>query len=86
MPQPADPTQPISLHEFNGRIKQLLNNPQVQNVWIKAETSDVRIKNHCYLELIQKDTAGNTVAKMTALIWSYTYAKLNAFFTFDICA
>ena len=77
MPQPADPTQPITLRELNVRIKQLLNNPQVQNVWIKAETSDVRVKNHCYLELIQKDAAGATVAKMTALIWSNTYAKLN---------
>lgn len=77
MPQPANPTQPITLRELNVRIKQLLNNPQVQNVWIKAETSDVRVKNHCYLELIQKDAAGATVAKMTALIWSNTYATLN---------
>lgn len=80
MPQPTDTPsaqQPISLLEFNGRIKQLLNAPALQNCWIKAETSDVRVKNHCYLELVQKNADGAIVAKMTAIIWSHTYAKLN---------
>lgn len=42
-----------------------------RNVWVKAELSDVRIVGgHCYMEMIEKDASGRTVAKIRAMIWA----------------
>ena len=38
--------------------------------WVTAELSDVRGATHCYLELLEKDAQGRTVAKMRATIWA----------------
>ncbi len=74
-------TQPqaISLLEFNGRIKRLLNDQSVSAVWVMAETSDVQIRRgHCYLELLQKDpNTGETLAKANAVIWSSRFQYLS---------
>ena len=52
--------------------------PEVQNVWVTAELSDVRGSGgHCYLELVEKNQAGATVAKMRAIIWSSTFRVLD---------
>lgn len=64
-------TKGISLHEFNNRIKRLLNDRSVQNCWIVADLSDVAIRGgHCYLELVEKNAAGATVAKVRGIIWA----------------
>lgn len=68
---------PLSLLEYNSRIKELLYDPDVQGCWVTAETSDLRVRGHCYLELIQKDDNGVTVAKLGAVIWANTYARLD---------
>lgn len=61
----------ITLREFNNRIKRLLNDSSVQNCWIIADLSDVAIRGgHCYLELVEKNAAGATVAKVRGIIWS----------------
>ena len=71
----------ITLQEFNNRIKRLLANPSVMNCWVVAETTDVRLIQHCYLQLLQKDPkTGATVAKMKAIIWNSKYGYLNARF------
>ena len=71
----------ITLQEFNNRIKRLLANPSVMNCWVVAETTDVRLIQHCYLQLLQKDpNTGATVAKMKAIIWNSKYGHLNARF------
>lgn len=68
----------VSLLEFNGRIKRLLHNREVLDCWVTAETSDLRVtRGHCYLELIQKDEAGNTVARLGAAIWASTFNQVN---------
>ncbi len=73
--------EPLSLLEYNSRIKNLLYDPSVQSCWVVAETSDLRVsRGHCYIELIQKNDAGATVAKLGAVIWASTFAKLNAKF------
>lgn len=79
--QPAAP-KPVTLLEFNRRIKALLYNQQVTAVWVTAETSDVQVRRgHCYLELLQKDeNTGQTVAKIGAVIWASTFMRLNAKF------
>lgn len=62
----------ISLVEFNRRLSSLVAAaPAVHDVWVTAETSDLRVSGgHCYMELLQKDAAGATVAKLRAMIWA----------------
>lgn len=71
----------ITLQEFNNRIKRLLADPSVMNCWVVAETTDVRINQHCYLQLLEKNPkTGATVAKMKAIIWGNQFRFLNARF------
>ena len=73
--------QAISLSEFNRRIAGALAAPSLRSVWVTAETVDVRVSNgHMYMELIEKDAAGATVARMGASIWASTLPRLNAIF------
>ncbi len=72
--------EPISLLDFNSRIKALVNSPTVQNCWIKAETSDVQVRTHCYMELVQKNDRGDIVARIGAIIWGNVFQALNAKF------
>ena len=71
----------ITLQEFNNRIKRLLADPSVMNCWVVAETTDVRINQHCYLQLLEKNPkTGATVAKIKAIIWGNQIRFLNARF------
>lgn len=73
----------ITLEEFAGRVAGAVNGaPGLRNVWVTAETSDVRRSAHCYLELVQKhpDT-GEPVARMRATIWRNVMARLDGEFT-----
>ena len=71
----------ITLQEFNNRIKRLLADPSVMNCWVVAETTDVRINQHCYLQLLEKNPkTGATVAKIKAIIWGSQFRCLNARF------
>lgn len=73
--------QAISLSEFNRRIKSAVEQPALRSVWVMAETVDVRSSGgHLYMELMEKDAAGATVARMGASIWASNYARLNAKF------
>lgn len=75
------PQQPqgVTLSEFNARIEAHLNGKaDVQNQWVIAETSDLRLNRsgHCYTELIEKDDKGVTIAKVGAAMWANTYREL----------
>lgn len=71
----------ITLQEFNNRIKRLLADPSVMNCWVVAETTDLRINQHCYLQLLEKNPkTGATVAKIKAIIWGNQFRFLNARF------
>lgn len=71
----------ISLLEFSNRIKRLVSDPSVFHCWVVAETTDVRVNRHCYLELLQKHPqTGETVAKIRANIWAGKFSRLNAQF------
>lgn len=65
-------SQPLSLTQYQQMLGQAIRmNPQLQGVWVVAELSDVRINGgHCYMELVEKDSAGATCAKLRAMIWS----------------
>lgn len=55
--------------------------PGLQQAWVMAELSDVRTSGgHCYMELIEKNDAGVTVAKLRATIWQSYFLRLNAKF------
>lgn len=74
--------QGITLSQFNARISNAINGtPELQNQWVIAETSDLRVvRGHCYMELVEKNDLGTTVAKVGAVIWGSTYNRLNAKF------
>ena len=72
----------ITLLELNNRVAQaIISSPlSTQNVWVTAELSDVSIRNHCYMELLQKDDNGRQVAKVRAVIWSGIFSRLKVKF------
>lgn len=68
----------IPLSQFTAAITNTVARaPMLSGVWVIAELSDVRIAGgHCYMELIEKDAAGQTVAKLRANIWRNTFLPL----------
>ena len=67
----------ITLLEFNRRVNRLLHDSSVQRCWVVAETSDVMVRNHCYMELVQKNPeTGLTEAKARAIIWANRFAAV----------
>lgn len=71
----------ITLAEFNRRIGAAIAAPDLRGVWVTAETVDVRTSGgHMYLELIEKDPAGATVARLGASIWASNLARLDGMF------
>lgn len=63
---------PMSLVEYTAVIGNAIRmTPGLQGAWVMAELSDVRYSGgHCYMELIEKNQAGQTVAKLRANIWA----------------
>lgn len=63
---------PMSLVEYTAVIGNAIRmTPGLQGAWVMAELSDVRYSGgHCYMELIEKNPAGQTVAKLRANIWA----------------
>lgn len=68
----------IPLSQYTAAITNAVANArELSGVWVTAELSDVRIAGgHCYMELIEKNEAGQTVAKLRATIWRSTYYQL----------
>lgn len=53
------------------------SHPRLTGVWVIAELSDVRNSGgHCYLELVEKNEAGQTIAKIKANIWRNNFFQL----------
>lgn len=80
-PVPSAP-QAMTLSAFASAVGESVRaNRATQGVWIIAELSDVRSSGgHCYMELIEKDARGATVAKMRANIWAGTFYGIRARF------
>ncbi len=64
-------SETLTLEELTSRLGAVLaSEPSLRNVWVTAETSDVRRAMHCYLELVQKNpSTGEPVARMRATVW-----------------
>lgn len=72
----------VTLLEFQQMISNTIRmKPELQARWVIAELSDVRVSGgHCYMELVEKDSAGGTRAKMRAMIWSSLFMGLRSKF------
>lgn len=68
----------VTLFEYTAMVGNALRvKPELQNAWITAELSDLSEKGgHCYVELLQKNEMGQTIARMRATIWSSTHYRL----------
>lgn len=72
----------ISILELNKRLANAIDvAPDVHNVWVVGETSDLRqSRGHCYMELVEKDASGANLSRIRAIIWARDYALLSARF------
>lgn len=68
----------IPLSQYTAAITNAVTTaPNLAGVWVIAELSDVRSSGgHCYMELIEKNAAGQTIAKLRAQIWRSTFIQL----------
>ncbi|MDE6443832.1 MAG: exodeoxyribonuclease VII large subunit [Muribaculaceae bacterium] len=68
----------MTLSQYTAWIGEAMRRvPELWNAWVVAELSDVRVNGgHCYMELVEKNAAGQTVAKMRATIWAGTFYPL----------
>ena len=68
----------VPLSQFTATITNAVASArELINVWVIAELSDVRVASgHCYMELIEKNEAGTTVAKLRANIWRNSFMQL----------
>ncbi len=76
-----EPRPYLSLFEFNSLIRSAITYSLPDLYWIVAEIADARVtqRNHCYLELIEKE--GETVkAQNRATIWSSSFRLLSTKF------
>lgn len=71
-PRVAPQPRAMSLSQFSTMIGNAIRSvPALQGAWVAAELSDLRYSGgHCYMELIEKDARGVTVAKMRSNIWA----------------
>lgn len=73
---------PVTLLDLTAAIGNALRiNPNLQGIWVTAELSDVRGSGgHCYMELIEKNDSGQTVAKLRATIWANVFREIRSKF------
>lgn len=76
-------TPHLTLQQLLDRVGIVINNASnLCDVWVVAETSDLRTSNgHCYMELLQKDDSGKVLARMRANIWASQWRGIVARFT-----
>lgn len=69
----------ITLAQFTRRIlTAIAADPWLKEQWVVAETVEVRVSGgHCYIELIEKDASGKTVARARATIWASAYGAID---------
>ena len=72
----------LTLYELNQMVRESLAITMPDEYWVEAEISEMReVRGHCYMELVQKDAAGNTpVAKASAKCWKNKWALLRPHF------
>ena len=77
----ADSPQGITLRNFLSRLKTVIMSEQsLLQQWVIAEISDFRYNRHCYMQLLEKDANGTTIATARATIWQSTFYAINSKF------
>src|SRR5512133_1549904 len=74
---------PLSLYELLGSVKMSLKSSLPPSFWITAEISELKVNysGHCYLELIEKDSSGESIrAKARATVWASVYRMIQPYF------
>lgn len=71
-----------TLTELNLDIRETIEAAMCDEYWVCAEISECHPNRngHCYLELIEKDSKGRTIARQRAVIWANTYNLLRPYF------
>ncbi len=61
----------VTLYELNMLVRETIEATLPDAYWVEAELSELRESNgHCYMELVQKDSKGNTpIARASAKCW-----------------
>ena len=75
--------QALSLYQLLGKVKTAVKNNLPDSWWVIAEISELKVNysGHCYLELIEKESAGESIkAKTRATIWSSVFRMLQPYF------
>ena len=75
--------QPLSLYQLLGQVKSSIKNNLPFAFWVVAEISEIKVNysGHCYLELIEKESTGESIkAKARATIWSSVYRMIQPYF------
>ena len=73
----------MKLSELNGLVKRAISGAFPAKLWVIGEISEMKSNRngHCYLNLIEKDTATDAViAQARATIWSYVHRMLRPYF------
>lgn len=73
----------FSLSELLGSVRRCLEHSFPDRYWVRAEVSDLRRAGglgHGYLELLEKGSGGEVVARVRATIWSSTYQQIEQAF------
>ena len=72
----------LTILELNQRLSNAIAvAPDVQNVWVVGETSDLRVVGgHCYMELVDKEGDGPNRSRIRAIVWASTWKNINSRF------
>lgn len=71
----------LTLFQLNSHIKKGVEELFPFPLWIVAEISEMSVRNHCYLTLVQKDEDSDAIiSKARATIWAYTFNMLKPYF------
>ncbi len=78
----TDAQKGISLFELNACVRGILQENLPERYWVQAEISEAHTHSsgHCYLDLIEKEKSGKTIAKARATIWNTTFRLLRPWF------
>lgn len=71
----------LSLHEMLSLVKGVIEADMPRAYWVKAEISELHLKGHCFIELVEKDSKDDRIiAKTSAHVWRSRWGLINGNF------
>lgn len=68
------------LAELCGYVQEMLEDAFPDRYWVCAEIASMSVRNHCYMELVEKAENGILAAKLRATCWQGVYNMLSVYF------